>query len=41
MNINKIFAEVDEKTLERLVGGYSNTAIFRTMAFIGDSLLAI
>ena len=27
-----------EKPLERLVGGYSNTAIFRTMAFIGDSL---
>lgn len=27
-----------EKPLENLVGGYSNTAIFRTMAFIGDSL---
>lgn len=28
----------NEKPLENLVGGYSNTAIFRTMAFIGDSL---
>ena len=28
----------NEKPLERLVGGYSNTAIFRTIAFIGDSL---
>lgn len=27
-----------EKPLENLVGGYSNTAIFRKMAFIGDSL---
>ena len=27
-----------EKPLQRLVGGYSNTAIFRTMAFVGDSL---
>ncbi len=27
-----------EKPLENLVSGYSNTAIFRTMAFIGDSL---
>lgn len=28
----------NEKPLEHLVGGYSNTAIFRTMAFVGDSL---
>ncbi|MBR4017770.1 MAG: SGNH/GDSL hydrolase family protein [Oscillospiraceae bacterium] len=28
----------NEKPLENLVGGYSNTAIFRTMAVIGDSL---
>lgn len=28
----------NEKPLENLVGGYSNTAVFRTMAFIGDSL---
>ena len=27
-----------EKPLQRLVGGYSNTAIFRTIGFIGDSL---
>lgn len=27
-----------EMPLERLVGGYSNTAIFRTIGFIGDSL---
>ena len=27
-----------EKPLENLVGGYSNTAIFRKIAFIGDSL---
>ncbi len=29
---------IKEKPLEILVDGYSNTAIFRTMAFIGDSL---
>ena len=28
----------DEKPLDRLVEGYSNTSIFRTIAFIGDSL---
>lgn len=28
----------NEKPLENLVGGYSNTSVFRTMAFIGDSL---
>lgn len=28
----------NEKPLERMVGGYSNTAIFRTIAFVGDSL---
>ena len=27
-----------EKPLEKIVDGYSNTAIFRTIAFIGDSL---
>ena len=27
-----------EKPLQNLVGGYSNTSIFRTIAFIGDSL---
>lgn len=29
---------LNEKPLENLVGGYSNTAIFRKIAFIGDSL---
>ena len=29
---------IDEKPLDSLVGGYSNTAIFRKIAFIGDSL---
>lgn len=28
----------DEKPLDRLVDGYSHTSVFRTMAFIGDSL---
>lgn len=28
----------NEKPLDNLVGGYSNTAIFRTIAFVGDSL---
>ena len=28
----------NEKPLERLVGSYSNTAVFRSIAFIGDSL---
>ncbi|MBQ3151439.1 MAG: SGNH/GDSL hydrolase family protein [Clostridia bacterium] len=28
----------NEKPLDRLVDGYSNTSVFRTIAFIGDSL---
>ena len=28
----------NEKPLDRLIEGYSNTSIFRTIAFIGDSL---
>ena len=28
----------NEKPLDRLVQGYSNTSVFRTLAFIGDSL---
>ena len=28
----------DEKPLERLVESYSYTSVFRTMAFVGDSL---
>lgn len=34
----KLFDDADEKPLDSLVDGYSNTGIFRTMAFIGDSL---
>lgn len=29
---------IKEKPLEKLVDGYSNTSIFRTIAFVGDSL---
>ena len=38
MDWNKVLYAKDEKPLERLVDGYSYTSIFRTMAFIGDSL---
>ena len=40
MNINEYLAlaNKDEKPLDNLVSRYSNTSIFRTMAFIGDSL---
>ena len=34
----EIYISEDEKPLDRLVEGYSNTTIFRTIAFIGDSL---
>ena len=34
----EIYASADEKPLDRFVEGYSNTAIFRKIAFIGDSL---
>ena len=37
MNWSKLFDE-NEKPLDNLVEGYSNTSIFRTIAFIGDSL---
>lgn len=33
-----LYADSNEKPLERLVDGYSFTSIFRTMAFVGDSL---
>ena len=33
-----LLAAEEEKPLDRLVEGYSNTAIFRTIGFIGDSL---
>ena len=35
---NELFIGADEKPLDRLVDGYSNTSIFRTIGFIGDSL---
>ena len=35
---NELFVGADEKPLDRLVDGYSNTSIFRTIGFIGDSL---
>ena len=39
MNWKKeLYISPDEKPLDRLVEGYSNTAIFRTIGFIGDSL---
>ncbi len=34
---NEFLAE-NEQPLDRLIEGYSNTSIFRTMAFVGDSL---
>ena len=37
MDCNALFNK-DEKPLDKLVEGYSNTSIFRTIAFIGDSL---
>ncbi|MBR1970734.1 MAG: hypothetical protein IKA17_10330 [Clostridia bacterium] len=38
MDWEKELFKQDEKPLDSLVDGYSNTSIFRTMAFIGDSL---
>lgn len=38
MNWNEKFYNKDEKPLDNLVSGYSNTSIFRKIAFIGDSL---
>ena len=35
---NELFINDNEKPLDRLVEGYSNTGIFRTVGFIGDSL---
>ena len=34
----ELYISPDEKPLDRLVEGYSNTSIFRTVGFIGDSL---
>lgn len=38
MNRNNKLYSKDEKPLDNLVGGYSYTSVFRTIAFIGDSL---
>ena len=38
MNWDDLLYNPDEKPLDRLVEGYSYTSIFRTIAFIGDSL---
>ena len=38
LNYEKEFCDKNEKPLENIVEGYSKTSIFRTMAFIGDSL---
>ena len=38
MDFKKYLFNTDDKPLDRLVDGYSHTSIFRTMAFIGDSL---
>lgn len=38
MDWNKALYNANEKPLDRLVEGYSRTSVFRTIAFIGDSL---
>ena len=38
MDWKKEFYRADEKPLDRLVESYSYTSVFRTMAFVGDSL---
>lgn len=38
MERNRELFDINEKPLDRLVSGYSMTSIFRTIAFIGDSL---
>lgn len=38
MNWEKELYNIDEKPLDNLVEGYSNTSVFRTIAFVGDSL---
>lgn len=38
MDWNLLYPDANEQPLDRLVNGYSNTAIFRTIAFVGDSL---
>lgn len=38
MDWEKELYDKNEKPLDKLVDGYSNTSVFRTIAFIGDSL---
>ena len=38
MDWKKEYLPENEKPLDRLVNGYSNTAIFRTIGFVGDSM---
>lgn len=38
MDWKKELFNVDEQPLDKLVDGYSNTSVFRTIAFVGDSL---
>lgn len=38
MNWERLLYDTDEQPLDRLVDGYSRTAVFRTIGFIGDSL---
>lgn len=38
MNWENEIYDKNEKPLDRLVNGYSHTSVFRTMAFVGDSL---
>lgn len=38
MDWDKKFYSEDEKPLDSLVSGYSNTSVFRTIAFVGDSM---
>ena len=38
MNWNKLLYNPHEQPLERIVDGYSHTSIFRSIAFVGDSM---
>ena len=38
MDWRKELYSENEKPLDRLVDGYSHTSVFRTIAFVGDSL---
>ena len=38
MRVEDFYIKENEKPLDKLVDGYSHTSVFRTVAFIGDSL---